>query len=273
MFFAAHQTVQAAFKYELLESFPGFFNAGRVMTDLPTMILAIYKFGIWTVGIAGLFMLVVGGFTYMASAGNTSTAGTARDIIADALLGIVAALGAYLILYVINPDLTAMKIGFTTVDLAVTEGTPMGTPGVCQALSSGPCSPANLTSTFGAKATEASSICNGESEGNATISSGVDHCKGNGTDDAVSIGLFQINLSVHKVAGLNCPSAFNTQYTAQIAKNKSLCWVTNRPLYEQCVAAAKNPIKNIAVAKSVYSDASNSWRPWGANKRSGCNFH
>ena len=103
------------FNYTLLESFPGFFKAGSVLTDLPTMILAIYKFGIWTVGIAGLFMLVVGGFMYMASAGNTSTAGNARGIIWDALLGIVAALGAYLILYVINPELTKINLSFTPV--------------------------------------------------------------------------------------------------------------------------------------------------------------
>ena len=105
------------FSYTLLESFPGFFKAESTMTDLPTMILAIYKFGIWTVGIAGLFMLVVGGFMYMASAGNTSTAGNARGIISDALLGIVAALGAYLILYVINPDLTKINLNFTPVSI------------------------------------------------------------------------------------------------------------------------------------------------------------
>jgi hypothetical protein len=126
LFFVSNQYIvhaaPAAFEYRLLEAFPGFFTAGTAMntsttTDLPAMILAIYKFGIWTVGIAGLFMLVVGGFMYMASAGNTSTAGNARGIISDALLGIVAALGAYLILYVINPDLTAMKIGFTAVNV------------------------------------------------------------------------------------------------------------------------------------------------------------
>ena len=112
-----HSTAHAALEYHLLESFPGFFAAKSTMTDLPKMILAIYKFGIWTVGIAGLFMLVVGGFMYMASAGNTSTASSARGIIADALLGIVGALSAYLIIYVINPDLTVMKIGFTAVDI------------------------------------------------------------------------------------------------------------------------------------------------------------
>jgi len=103
------------FKYILLESFPGFFTANTEMTDFPKLVLAIYKFGIWTVGIAGLFMLVVGGFMYMASAGNTSTASNAQGIIWDALLGIVAALGAYLIFYVINPDLTKINLSFTKV--------------------------------------------------------------------------------------------------------------------------------------------------------------
>jgi len=142
------------FNYTLLESFPGFFKAGSTLTDLPTMILAIYKFGIWTVGIAGLFMLVVGGFMYMASAGNTSTAGNARGIIWDALLGIVAALGAYLILYVINPELTKINLSFTPVEVTETMGTPMGPAGVCKPATTSECSVATLTSTFGSKATE-----------------------------------------------------------------------------------------------------------------------
>ena len=91
------------------------------MTDFPTFILAIYKFGIWTVGIAGLFMLVIGGIMYMSSAGNTATASNAQGIITDALLGITAALGAYLILYVINPDFTKINLSLTPVVVAEAE--------------------------------------------------------------------------------------------------------------------------------------------------------
>jgi hypothetical protein len=116
---ATNAPASTRFNYTLLESFPGFFTRDTQMTDFPAMIIAIYKFGIWTVGIAGFFMLVVGGFMYMASAGNTSTAGSARGIIWDALLGIVAALGAYLILYVINPDLTKVTIGSSFVAVSV----------------------------------------------------------------------------------------------------------------------------------------------------------
>lgn len=123
-FYVAHtQTAHAAsqLQYQLLESFPGFFNAKDVVTGgLPEMILAIYKFGIWTVGIAGMFMMVVGGFMYMGSAGNNSTASSAKGIITDALIGIIGALSAYLILYVINPDLTTMNIGFVAIDVRET---------------------------------------------------------------------------------------------------------------------------------------------------------
>ena len=102
----------AEMKYQLLEAFPGFFSANET-PSLPEMILAVYKFGIWTVGIAGLFMMTIGGFWYMTSAGNNATAETAKKIIWDSLLGIVAALAAYLVMYVINPDLTKMNINFT----------------------------------------------------------------------------------------------------------------------------------------------------------------
>jgi hypothetical protein len=270
MFVSMANAAHAAFEYKLLESFPGFYSAGSVMTDFPALILAIYKFGIWTVGIAGLFMLVIGGVMYMTSAGNTATAGSAKTIIWDSLLGIVAALGAYLIMYVINPDLTKINIGFSAAEVTETEGTPMGTAGVCSALSSGDCSVANLTSAFGAAATQASSICNGESRGK-NIPSTVDKCTGNGTNDPVSVGLFQINLSAHKMAGLNCIDAFNTVYTAKIAKDRTQCWVKNRPLYDQCVAAAEIPANNIAAAKALYG-ANSSWKQWGANKNSGCNY-
>lgn len=132
------------FQYRLLESFPGFFSKGEVVSDLPTMILAIYKFGIWTIGIAGLLMLTVGGVMYMSSAGNNASIESAKNIIKDALLGIVAALGAYLFMYVINPDLT--KIDFSRLtSTTITETTVPPTAavpdgGVCNGTSISCCS-------------------------------------------------------------------------------------------------------------------------------------
>ena len=147
----SNNTSTGTFKYILLETLPGFFQAKQELTDLPALILAIYKFGIWTIGIAGLFMLTIGGVMYMGSAGNTSTATTAKGIITDALIGVFAAMAAYLVLYVINPDLVKLNINFTAVNVdVVTEssdvspesagtlsggGTTNGTPGSCGGLS------------------------------------------------------------------------------------------------------------------------------------------
>jgi len=119
---AETSSTSAGFAYQMLESLPGFFAKDSISTGLPQLILAIYKFGIWTVGIAGLFMLTIGGFMYMASAGNNARVTTAKEIITDSLLGIVVAMCAYLILYVINPDLTSLNPSLITAEVSeVTE--------------------------------------------------------------------------------------------------------------------------------------------------------
>ena len=110
----------AQYNYSLMEPIPGFEQA----SSFPDYILAIYKFGIWTVGISALLMITIGGFMYMTSAGNTSKSGGAKEIIKDALIGLVVALAAYLILYVINPDL--IKINLKPLPLGSGGGTGVG---------------------------------------------------------------------------------------------------------------------------------------------------
>lgn len=70
----------------------------------------IYKFLIWTVGIAALLMLSIGGFMYVTSAGNKANAETAKKIIKDSLLGLIIVLVAWVILYLINPDLIKINL-------------------------------------------------------------------------------------------------------------------------------------------------------------------
>jgi hypothetical protein len=94
------------FDYQPLELIPGATNA----TTFPDYVKAIYKFGLWTVGLAALLMLSVGGFLYVTSAGNTSSIGKAKEIIWDSIIGIVLALTAWLILYIINPDLVNVNL-------------------------------------------------------------------------------------------------------------------------------------------------------------------
>lgn len=248
----------ASFDYIPMEKIPGFDATG----DFSTYILAIYKFGIWTIGLSALLMIMIGGFMYITSAGNNASMEKAKGIITDAIIGVLMALSAYLILYVINPELVKIKtISITGTGTGGT-GTGTGGTGNCVPLTSGPCSVENLTPYFGDKAKQAAGICSNESGGNTNISSGSDKCQPG--KESVSWGLFQINLSAHKINGLNCPSAFSAPYTG----SNHNCTITNSSLYQQCIEAAKNPEINIKKAVEL-SQNGNHWGQWGANKSCG----
>jgi|GEM_PF-3319778 len=139
---------------------------------------------------------------------------------------------------------------------------PSGT-GVCQPAKTQYASPEYLSTTcFGQNAVMASSIAFAESGGDPLRPSGVDKCQPGG--EVVSWGLFQINLTNHRIAGLDCPSAFSAQYTA---KNHN-CTVVNPSLYAQCVAAAKIPANNIQEACRISTNGAH-WGQWGTNRTCG----
>ncbi|MCW1888037.1 MAG: pilin [Candidatus Moranbacteria bacterium] len=79
-------------------------------TTLSEYLRGVYILGLVLVVIGAVFMLVIGGFQYLTSAGNTSALSSAKHTIEGALFGLFLALVAYLILYVINPDLVNLKI-------------------------------------------------------------------------------------------------------------------------------------------------------------------
>ena len=94
--------------YQLLEKIPGTENISG--SDLPSYVSAIYKVALVVVTLSAVLMLSVGGFMYLTSAGNVSAIGTAKGIIYDSLIGLVIALSAWLILYIINPDLVQITL-------------------------------------------------------------------------------------------------------------------------------------------------------------------
>ncbi len=286
IFFAVHNNV-SAFEYKLLEAFPGFFSKGS-SPNLPDMILAIYKFGIWTVGICGLLMITIGGVMYMGSAGNNANAESAKRIITDSLIGIVAALGAYLFMYVINPDLTVIKLSLTTAKTSTSSattstssatgtgktstGTSTGS-GTCASITSGPCSTENLKSAFGSGAEKMSQICNKESRGNTSLASGTDLCM---DGNSFSIGLFQINM-MNSASSVGCNGTEIFSGTGSRAKSFDCydhktnskgtkycahrnCKVINTAKYNECKTKLMTSSTNIQAAKSLYS--SRGVNPW-----------
>lgn len=119
LFFAVPLTTLAAsFDYTPMESIPGGSGSG----DFYDYVKDIYNFGIWTVGIAALLMIMIGGYMYLTSAGNNASMEKAKGVITDAIVGLVMAMLAYLLLYIINPDL--VKLGSTgTTTTGATTGT------------------------------------------------------------------------------------------------------------------------------------------------------
>lgn len=94
-------------QYQQLENIPG--TAADKIRTFPDYVQAIYNLALWIIGISAMFMLTVGGFMYLTSAGNTSSASSAKGVIKDALVGLVLGLSAWLILHTINPELTDMN--------------------------------------------------------------------------------------------------------------------------------------------------------------------
>jgi hypothetical protein len=98
-------------------SIPG----GTVLTDDSTvteMISWFYEWGITIGGIATFFALVLAGFKYLTSAGNPSAMGQAVNQIQSALFGLILLLSSWLILNIINPELTVLRTPeFTGLDV------------------------------------------------------------------------------------------------------------------------------------------------------------
>ena len=72
-------------------------------------IARLYQFGLMIAGLAAFGSIIYGSLLYVLSAGNVGSQQDARDQITQALLGLTLLLGAYLILYTINPELVNLK--------------------------------------------------------------------------------------------------------------------------------------------------------------------
>ncbi len=104
---SAGLAAKSNFNYTLLEKIPG---QNSATGSLPSYLQAILNATMMIIVISAVFMISVGGFIYLTSAGNTSQAGKAKGIITDAIFGLILALVSYLILYIINPDLLTLRI-------------------------------------------------------------------------------------------------------------------------------------------------------------------
>jgi len=82
----------------------------KVNQDLNQIVAWFYYFIIAVAGIAAFAMLVWGGVEWMTSAGSPARISSAKERISSAVLGLVLILASFLILQVINPELTALNL-------------------------------------------------------------------------------------------------------------------------------------------------------------------
>jgi hypothetical protein len=106
LFLAAFVTLRASFVfagYEQTSEIPGQGGTTRNFFDY---LGALYNFAISFSGVLAIFMIAFGAFIYIVtSAGNSSKMADAKDMIYNAIIGLIIVLIAWLILFVVNPDL------------------------------------------------------------------------------------------------------------------------------------------------------------------------
>ncbi len=91
---------------------PGLFEGSQTADDtlLSRYIRAIYVYFIWVVGIIATVMVIYGGIRWVGAAGNPGRIKEARDIIDNAVIGVIIALTSVVLLNIINPKLTKLAI-------------------------------------------------------------------------------------------------------------------------------------------------------------------
>lgn len=125
---------------------PGTFEGKqKVDNDLAgRYIRAIYVYFLWSIGILATIVVVYGGIKWVAAAGNPSRITDARDIINNAIIGIIIGLGSYLMLRIIDPRFVTLGLPpqlqtFKATPLECTTGENQNEDGTCKATSDIPC--------------------------------------------------------------------------------------------------------------------------------------
>ena len=101
-------------KYKLLETIPFIGTQGSSDINLSKYLLGVYHLTLASIIIAALLMIVIGGYYYITSAGNQARAGNAKEIIWNAIIGLVIAFFVGILFITINPDILKFSPKFNS---------------------------------------------------------------------------------------------------------------------------------------------------------------
>jgi hypothetical protein len=80
-----------------------------VTGGLARCIQQIYLFSLGFGSLISFLMIIVAGYRYMTAQGNSEQVASAKDTFASALIGLIIIFVAFILLYVINPDLVGFR--------------------------------------------------------------------------------------------------------------------------------------------------------------------
>jgi hypothetical protein len=99
-------------------SFPEFMDVKReggyyYIPFIAVYMSALFRLAIGAAGVLAVIMIMIGGFVWIAAAGDSGKIGAAKKMIAGAATGLLLSLGSFTFLQIVNPDivnLQAMKV-------------------------------------------------------------------------------------------------------------------------------------------------------------------
>jgi len=99
--------------YAKAEMIPLNVHVGRMteVQNIGAYISNFYTFGIGVAMLLAVVMMMIGGVRYLVAGGDASAVTKAKGNISDAIMGLVLALGSYLILNTINPQILKLTVG------------------------------------------------------------------------------------------------------------------------------------------------------------------
>ena len=121
--FAFVGVANAVVNWEPLVKIPGIPVTG---VNLSVYLIGIYNFLLSIVGIVAVMMLIVGGMRYITAAGNSAAIADAKDIITNAIVGLLLALLTWVFIATINPDALYLKKPGSTFTTALPVGPDAG---------------------------------------------------------------------------------------------------------------------------------------------------
>ncbi len=90
-----------------LVKIPGLPQSGPI--TLNQYLVGLYSFLLSIVGIIAVGMMILGGVRYITAAGSETAVSDAKSMIQGALFGLILAIGAWIVINTINPDVLFIK--------------------------------------------------------------------------------------------------------------------------------------------------------------------